>query len=254
MQRGRWVWLGVLVAGAVLGAGCGEGAGVVDDPREEWLEPETGRPVVDGDVLANPNGDGELATTVGSLTVATVAGHDDVWPTTQRQALTYCIDRVSFGDAFEAVRRAMASATTDWSEAANVKFVHLPEEDARCNARNGKVLFDVRRVTERPYLARSFFPSEARPSRELLIDQTSLPAPAPLTLIGVLRHELGHVLGLRHEHTRQKSNPCYEDAQWRALTPYDVRSVMHYPQCKGVTDRDLTLSARDRKGIGVLYP
>jgi hypothetical protein len=50
------------------------------------------------------------------------------------------------------------------------------------------------------------------------------------------------------------SNPCYEDASWRGVTPYDQRSVMHYPQCAGVTGKDLTLTALDRTGIGLLYP
>jgi hypothetical protein len=115
-------------------------------------------------------------------------------------------------------------------------------------------MFNVRGVSGRPYLARSFFPSSPRASREVLIDSTSLPPPRPLTLPGVLRHELGHVLGLRHEHTRLRSNRCYEDANWRAVTPYDVRSVMHYPQCAGVEGRDLTLTALDQQGIRLLYP
>jgi hypothetical protein len=70
---------------------------------------------------------------------------------------------------------------------------------------------------------------------------------------GVLTHELGHVLGLRHEHTRPEAGKCFEDNNWRALTTYDAHSVMHYPQCNGLNTGDLVLTAEDKKGIALLY-
>ena len=73
----------------------------------------------------------------------------------------------------------------------------------------------------------------------------------PWTL-GLLRHELGHTLGFRHEHTRPEAGTCFEDNNWRALTPYDSASVMHYPQCNG-TSSDLSMTATDRQGAVTLY-
>lgn len=256
----RWAW-GV-VGLWVVGCGAAD-VTVVEDgllaslPREE----DTGAMIVDTDLPAESPaevaailGDGAPVGDEQALTVNVVAGRDDVWPRAMRSQLTYCVDARGFGRDAAAVIAALRTATADWERAANVRFTHLAAEDGRCDRTNLRVLFDVRPASGRPYLARSFLPSNGRSMRELIINGTALPPPRPLTLAGAVRHELGHILGLRHEHTRSRSNPCYEDAQWRAVTPYDVRSVMHYPQCLGVGGRDLTLTASDLAGIRALYP
>ena len=40
--------------------------------------------------------------------------------------------------------------------------------------------------------------------------------------VGVFRHELGHVLGYRHEHIRGIPGCGFEDSRWQPLTPYDL--------------------------------
>ena len=70
----------------------------------------------------------------------------------------------------------------------------------------------------------------------------------------MLRHELGHTIGFRHEHTRPESGTCFEDNNWRPLTGYDSKSVMHYPQCNGTQDGDLSLTATERAGANSVYP
>ena len=72
------------------------------------------------------------------------------------------------------------------------------------------------------------------------------------TPTNVLGHELGHVLGFRHEHTRPEAGTCFEDNNWRPLTPYDSSSIMHYPQCNGTSD-DLSMTDQDRSGIKEIY-
>ncbi|MBZ4422954.1 hypothetical protein [Myxococcus sp. RHSTA-1-4] len=74
-----------------------------------------------------------------------------------------------------------------------------------------------------------------------------------MTTEGVLRHELGHILGFRHEHTHPASGTCFEDSDWRALTPYDPSSVMHYQWCSGVMTADMRLTDLDERGSVSLY-
>lgn len=96
------------------------------------------------------------------------------------------------------------------------------------------VVFNVRQITSSGFFARAFFPDYARAARELLVDESAFTTTAGgRDLEGILRHELGHAIGFRHEHIRLEpaceSEP-FEDA--RELTEYDVNSVMHYPHCR----------------------
>jgi serine protease len=189
------------------------------------------------------------------LIVNQVGGLDTIWNGVQRQALTYCVS-TAFGPRYNQVVTDMAAATGTWEQVANVNFAHLANQDASCTASNGDVVFDVRPVdVGGEYLARAFFPNEPRRTRNVLIDRSSfeLSPTGKLQLAGVLRHELGHTLGFRHEHTRPQSGACFEDSSWRPLTNYDPFSVMHYPQCNGRGDWSLTLTAADKTGAACLY-
>ena len=248
---GRWVVVGLVAMS------CGETEAVVRRSAP-MLEPDTGLYVADHDLPAETLEEAlaledPVASSQSGLTVAQVGGRDDLWSREKRRALTYCIDVGAFGRSSATVERALLDAASDWEQSADVKFTRLKAEDARCTRANANVVFNVRPARGRGYLARSFFPSQRRSVRELVIDASAMPPPRPWSLTGVLRHELGHVLGLRHEHTRLTSNPCFEDSQWRAVTPYDVRSVMHYPQCAGTAAGDLVLTDLDRRGVGALY-
>jgi hypothetical protein len=241
-----------------------DGVGATDGTLtfEEFLatverEPfEGGVWIVDGDIplesekhlveyyerLVDPN----------ALTVARSSGRDQIWGPTDRRNITYCVS-TAFGTRYSRVVADMASAAAAWEAVADVDFQHLSAEDARCTASNTNVVFDVRPVSGAGYLARAFFPYQSRGTRNVLIDSSSYSVAAPLTLLGILRHELGHVLGFRHEHTRTEAGSgCYEDSTWRAVTTYDRASVMHYPHCGG-TNYDLRISALDASGAAALY-
>ena len=240
---------------------------------QAYVEPDTGIYIVNGDEIvvdeagmqdvyqryldsvadAADAADG-YSTISQDLIVNRVGGQDDRWPQSTASNLTFCVSQSSFGSRYTTVVQAMDAAAGAWEAAANVNFVHASAQDGNCTSRNNSVVFDVRQVTTTQYLARSFFPSSKRRSREVLIATDSFGNISPWTLAGVLRHELGHTLGFRHEHTRPESGTCFEDNNWRALTAYDSSSVMHYPQCNGTQNGDLVLTNLDKSGAHSLYP
>lgn len=188
----------------------------------------------------------------GALAVARYGGRDQIWGPAERRDLSYCVS-TSFGTRYDRVVADMARAAEAWEAVADVRFRHVASEDARCTASNTSVVFDVRPTSGASYLARAFFPYQSRSTRNVVIDGTAFSVRSPLTLLGILRHELGHVLGFRHEHTRNEAGGgCYEDSQWRGVTEYDRASVMHYPHCGG-TNTDLRISALDAQGAAALY-
>jgi hypothetical protein len=235
-----------------------------------YQEPDTGAFITNGDELAEDEaalqaafarfqgetGEPSPAALAGlsPLIVNTVNGRDDRWAAATAGNLTYCISQSSFGSRYAAVVTAMNSATAAWEGTAGVNFVHASTQDGNCTSRTTAVVFNVRQVTTTQYLARAFFPSTTRRGREILISSSSFGTITPYTLAGVLRHELGHTIGFRHEHTRPEARACFEDNFWRALTAYDSASVMHYPQCNGSNRGDLVLTALDKTGARALYP
>ena len=191
---------------------------------------------------------------MGELIVNQSGGVDTVWNDIEKHNISYCVS-TGFGSRYNQVVNAMASAVGAWENVADINFVHDTSHDSNCTASNTQVVFDVRAVSGVSYLARAFFPGDARPSRNVLIDGSSftLDPNGKLTLVGILRQEIGHTLGFRHEHTRPNAGTCFEDNNWRPLTSYDAFSTMHYPQCNGGGDWSLELTATDKSGAACLY-
>jgi hypothetical protein len=226
-----------------------------------YREPfEGGKYIVDGDTVI-PNDkqlqefyENHVKPVRAELAVATVNGLDAKWNQQLKTQLTYCVS-TTFGSRHDAVVQEMANATGAWEKVAAVDFSHVPAADATCGPSNQNVVFDVRPVNVGQYLARAFFPNEPRSARNVLIDESSfeLDPTQTLKLVGILRHELGHSLGFRHEHTRPEAGTCFEDNDFRPLTNYDAFSVMHYPQCNGLGDWSLNLTNRDKSGSACLY-
>jgi hypothetical protein len=260
-------------------AGCTVGEPTVEQPltydqfrSRAAYDPETKSYVINGDELVSDEAELEslydaylqswsrlqdaergIGSTQENLIVNRVGNPptDDRWPDPNN--LTYCISQLTFGASYQTVVDAMAGAAADWEAIAGVNFTHVPGNDLACSVAIGNT-FAVRGVSGQQFLARAFFPSNPWYLREVLIDGTSLTVGPPYTLRGILRHELGHVLGFRHEHTRPESGKCFEDNNWRPLTAYDASSVMHYPQCNGANKGDLVFTALDRAGARALYP
>lgn len=235
--------------------------------RSVYKEPFAGgKYIVNGDVaiadrkqLEEFFNDGIKPTRVetagNKLIINQSGGVDTVWNTAKKKQLAYCISD-TFGSHHDKVVADVAAATKAWSDIADVAYVHIAAEDANCMASNDNVVFDVRPVdVDGDYLARAFFPNEPRATRNVLIDKSSfdLALGGKLQLVGILRHELGHTLGFRHEHTRPESGTCFEDNNWSPLTSYDSFSVMHYPQCNGAGDWSLQLTDLDKDGAACIY-
>lgn len=228
-----------------------------------YQEPNGGKYIVNGDtpILDDKHLEEFFETKikqsppVARLVVHTVNGQDARWNASQKRQLSYCVSS-AFGSRYDRTVADMAAASQAWEAVADVDFIHVPSQDNNCTAANPNVVFDVRPVNVNgQYLARAFFPNEPRSARNVLIDESSftLDPNGTLSLTGILRHELGHTLGFRHEHTRPEAGTCFEDANWRPLTSYDEFSVMHYPQCNGGGDWSLTLTNLDQNGSACLY-
>jgi hypothetical protein len=208
--------------------------------------------------------DAATADGIGSVsqpsTVAQVGGQDNVW-TGQQGDLSYCISD-EFGADKERAILEMNDATAGWEAVANVDFSYNPSQDAACDGTNSEVVFAVRPWDQGGACA--FFPSGAGCiPRTLVIDYADFDTnpiwdtDAPnLTTTGVYRHELGHILGLKHEHVRAPQLPVDCQAELnngRSLTAYDQGSVMHYQWCNGITTTDLVITSQDVAGIRQLY-
>ena len=184
------------------------------------------------------------------LVVNQAGGGDDVWSGSQVGNLTYCVSN-DFGSLKSTVVNAMAGGAALWEGASSaVDFVYVSSQDANCTTSNNAVLFSVEPIETSEYIARAFFPSSADFEMNILVDDSLTTSGwSPSNILG---HELGHTLGFRHEHTRPEAGTCFEDNNWRPLTPYDSASIMHYPQCNG-TSPDLSFSPLDAQGVASVY-
>ena len=188
----------------------------------------------------------------GNLIVDNNGGTDSAWNNTDKLNLTYCVSN-TFGSNKARIVEALRQATDlGWETRGNVNFVYLAAQDGNCIASNSAVMFNVNQVSGQPYLARAFFPNQPRASREVLVDTSSFDPTLTWPLANIISHELGHTLGFRHEHTRPEAGACFEDNNYRPLTPYDSASVMHYPQCNG-SSANLAFTTRDAEGVAALY-
>jgi hypothetical protein len=193
-------------------------------------------------------GDGPSA----ELIINRIYGVDDKWSATTARNLTYCVSN-NFGTQKANIVNAMANGAYQWEAASSgVNFTYVPSADSNCRTTNNAVLFSVEPTYTNQYIARAFFPSSSDSQRNVLVNAASLMNSGSWSPGNIMAHELGHTLGFRHEHTRPEAGTCFEDNNWRPLTPYDSSSIMHYPQCNG-TSSNLSMTSTDRAGIRAVY-
>jgi hypothetical protein len=206
-------------------------------------------------------------------TVKATGGNDVLLSDTVARDIDYCVS-TDFGANHARAVFEVSRAAHYWASQANLKFRYVSGHNGSCNEGNANI--DLPIVSHSGGGAWSFFPDgsggcagKTGHPEELCMDYNDFDNDpddffvvyAPnLVTTNVFIHEMGHFLGLVHEHNRASMpfNPfvnCPLDgtSNWRAVTPYDQNSTMHYPWCNGVTETTLAPTSRDGVTIRRLY-
>lgn len=199
-------------------------------------------------------------------------GFDNVWSVSQKLDITYCYGSFSSSSLRDSVKGIMPRATMDWERAGDVNFIEVDMTEAQCNCIfEGDALSnddcdthtDRARFRIRQGGLGSLHPASAdlpgSAIRELIVD-TSVDDTGE-KLYRLITHELGHALGLKHEHLRFDNSNTLSDCSngagdpWRVVTDPDSASIMGYGHCggiQGINSPDV-ISPLDRQGTAYLY-
>ncbi|MCP4131906.1 MAG: matrixin family metalloprotease [bacterium] len=188
-----------------------------------------------------------------------VNGNLDKWDDDTRQNLTYKIE--GFSRSRKAiVKQYMDAATQEWEAAADLNFIDITgQADTPLFVVKAPSWWDAMTGYLQGVIASAFFPSSDEYELTLysvffkddyINDQWNTEQERMYTVC----HELGHVLGLRHEHIWGDNGVQTGEASAPAqlLTEKDPQSIMWYPHVAGYTG-DGTISDLDEAGVNVLY-
>jgi hypothetical protein len=213
-------------------------------------------------VGATPSGLG--ATTFHAASLVAVAPSGQIVRWRPGKTLNYCVLRATFpGDQqYQRVCDDLVEATTAWQDTCGVEFSHLAQHDSHPDPTSEpgaiapELVFTVRYIdAQGQFIASAFFPTYPPKRRRVLVDPSFYAANMGFDTVGVFRHELGHVLGFRHEHIRSGAPAVCPDEptfDTKNLTDYDPQSVMHY-FCGEVGSTDLAITELDRIGAQSVY-
>lgn len=173
--------------------------------------------------------------------------------------ISYSIIKETFSNnEYRAIVEYMREATTNWENVCNVHFIHNKELDNQLNATDNpdEVTFVVRKIgrSSNGLLASAFFPYDPKNKRKVFITPSFFTT-TNFNKAGILTHEIGHILGFRHEHIRSGAPAVCQRENTDLtidLTQYDPQSVMHY-FCGGAGTRELRITAIDSIGASMMY-
>jgi hypothetical protein len=178
------------------------------------------------------------------------------WKRKDQRTLTYAFDKQSFPEEaqYSTAVAAFESASHEWETLCSqcgITIQHKSALDTTQPAPSKALTFVVRfHDVHGKYIAASFFPFDPVPNRFVNVDPSYFRT--RFDRVGVFRHELGHILGYRHEHIKGIAGCDSEDGDWKPLTQYDAHSVMHY-FCGGGGTFALDFTDTDRTGHTSLY-
>ncbi len=180
--------------------------------------------------------------------------------------ITYSVNEGSFSSTanYQKVVAFMKKATEEWMDACDVQFKYMPEFDSHED--NADLLRQVKFVVQEqrvsPYVATAFYPLDPPKERRIYLDPL-LYYGSQYDPLGTLRHELGHVLGFRHESIWSRDALCRgEEVILDRLggrldgilirNTYDSKSVMHY-KCGASGSYLLEISPTDKSSAAAVY-
>jgi hypothetical protein len=205
------------------------------------------------------------------------------WGESRKLELSYCIngmpgDGVVNEESYHKVIRSLNSTMAEWERVSGANFVHIIEDDtpredphltvipgklgntyvARADcARGTKAYFGVlghgvpqqgwSNAYPQQWNDPDLEPLGRHLTRAILLDTNLILEYGNATLLTVLRHELGHMMGFLHEEVNVEGsvgNDC-STPDPRPVTPPDSASVLGTPGCTGLADAE-QLSHRDR--------
>ena len=160
---------------------------------------------------------------------------------------------------YDLVRNAMLQAAKDWERVCHVKFVYDASKDntLKSDVTPNGFSFVIQKIPNknRNWYAKAPMPHQ-KTNRQLMLSDRFFKSVYDLD--GMMRHEIGHVLGFLHEHTSSKAPAdCPNEAgefNAKPLTFYDKYSVMHYLcEKSGHGTHALKISPVDSLAAGCVY-